>query len=253
MTDSDHSRPGRASPRRRPATSTSAAPGRRCSTGSSCASTGGRSSCALRTPTRRATGPSGPTGSSPPSTGSACPPTRGPYFQSAQADVHAAAIEALWDSGALYACACTREEIDERTRQRAAAGDPTPGYDGYCRDLGLPRGEGRALRFRTPDEGVVEVARPGAGRRGVPAAGARGLHLREGQRQAAVRAGQRGRRPDHGDLPRDPRRGPAADDAAADHAVGRAEPGRGRGPGAAGLRPPAAAGQRAGEEALQAA
>ena len=71
--------------------------------------------------------------------------------------MHAAAIEALWGSGALYACGCTREEIDERTRRRAAAGDPTPGYDGHCRDLGLPRGEGRALRFRTPDEGVVRV------------------------------------------------------------------------------------------------
>jgi glutamyl-tRNA synthetase len=84
-------------------------------------------------------------------------PDEGPFFQSAQAEVHATAIEALWDSGALYACDCTREQIDERTRQRAAAGDPTPGYDGYCRDLGLSRGEGRALRFRTPDEGVVEV------------------------------------------------------------------------------------------------
>ena len=84
-------------------------------------------------------------------------PDEGPYFQSAQEPAHSAAIEALWDSGALYACACTREEIDERTRQRAAAGDPTPGYDGHCRDLGLPRGDGRALRFRTPDEGVVEV------------------------------------------------------------------------------------------------
>ena len=52
---------------------------------------------------------------------------------------------------------CTREEIDARTKQRAAAGDPTPGYDGSCRDLGLPRGEGRALRFRTPDEGVRPV------------------------------------------------------------------------------------------------
>ncbi len=50
-----------------------------------------------------------------------------------------------------------REEIDERTRLRAEAGDPTPGYDGFCRDLGLARGDGRALRFRTPDEGVVEV------------------------------------------------------------------------------------------------
>ncbi len=84
-------------------------------------------------------------------------PDEGPFFQSVQEASHAAAIEALWDSGALYACACTREEIDERTRQRAAAGDPTPGYDGHCRNLGLPRGNGRALRFRTPDEGVVEV------------------------------------------------------------------------------------------------
>jgi glutamyl-tRNA synthetase len=84
-------------------------------------------------------------------------PDEGPYFQSEQDAAHQDAIELLWESGALYACGCTREEIDERTRVRAAAGDPTPGYDGYCRDLGLPRGEGRALRFRTPDEGVVEV------------------------------------------------------------------------------------------------
>jgi glutamyl-tRNA synthetase len=84
-------------------------------------------------------------------------PDEGPFFQSAAEEVHAAAIEALWESGALYACGCTREEIDERTKQRAAAGDPTPGYDGHCRDLGLPRGAGRALRFRTPDEGVVQV------------------------------------------------------------------------------------------------
>ncbi|HXN58866.1 MAG TPA: glutamate--tRNA ligase [Acidimicrobiales bacterium] len=84
-------------------------------------------------------------------------PDEGPYFQSEQDEVHQAAIEALWESGALYACGCTREEMDDRTKARAAAGDPTPGYDGHCRDLGLARGEGRALRFRTPDEGVVEV------------------------------------------------------------------------------------------------
>jgi glutamyl-tRNA synthetase len=84
-------------------------------------------------------------------------PDEGPYFQSAQGEAHQAAIEALWAHGALYACACTRPEIDARTKARAAAGDPTPGYDGHCRDLGLPRGDGRALRFRTPDEGAVEV------------------------------------------------------------------------------------------------
>jgi glutamyl-tRNA synthetase len=84
-------------------------------------------------------------------------PDEGPFFQSAHEPAHDAAIEALWSHGALYACGCTREEIDARTHARAAAGDRTPGYDGHCRDLGLPRGEGRALRFRTPDEGVVLV------------------------------------------------------------------------------------------------
>jgi glutamyl-tRNA synthetase len=72
------------------------------------------------------------------------PPDEGPYFQSAQGRAHQAAIEALWESGALYACAARRQEIDERTRLRAAAGDPTPGYDGHCRDLGsAPRGRSR--------------------------------------------------------------------------------------------------------------
>jgi glutamyl-tRNA synthetase len=84
-------------------------------------------------------------------------PDEGPYFQSAQAPAHLEAVEALWQSGALYACGCSRDEIDARTAARAAAGDPTPGYDGFCRDRGLERGEGRALRFRTPDEGAVEV------------------------------------------------------------------------------------------------
>ncbi len=84
-------------------------------------------------------------------------PDEGPYFQSAQGEAHQEAIEALWASGALYACACTRDEIDARVKERAAAGDPTPGYDGFCRDLGLERGEGRALRFRTPDEGSVRI------------------------------------------------------------------------------------------------
>jgi glutamyl-tRNA synthetase len=84
-------------------------------------------------------------------------PDAGPYVQSAESPAHLAAIEALWSSGALYACACTREEIDARVKERAAAGNPTPGYDGFCRDLGLERGEGRALRFRTPDAGTLTV------------------------------------------------------------------------------------------------
>jgi glutamyl-tRNA synthetase len=84
-------------------------------------------------------------------------PDEGPYFQSAQGEAHQDAIEALWESGALYVCECTREEIDARTKARAAQGDATPGYDGFCRDKGLPRGNGHALRFRTSDEGVVAM------------------------------------------------------------------------------------------------
>ena len=55
-------------------------------------------------------------------------------------------------------------------RQRAAAGDPTPGYDGHCRDWAAPGG-GRALRFRTRTR-AGPGARPRARRGGVPQAGA---------------------------------------------------------------------------------
>jgi len=78
-------------------------------------------------------------------------PDEGPYRQSERAAVYEAAIARLWDAGALYACACTREEVEARTK-----GNAVPGYDGFCRDRGLGR-EGHALRFRTPDDGATVV------------------------------------------------------------------------------------------------
>jgi glutamyl-tRNA synthetase len=78
-------------------------------------------------------------------------PDEGPYRQSERTDAYQAAVDTLWDSGALYACECTREEIDTRTKANA-----TPGYDGFCRDRGLPRA-GRALRFRVPPHGTTVV------------------------------------------------------------------------------------------------
>jgi glutamyl-tRNA synthetase len=78
-------------------------------------------------------------------------PDEGPYRQSDRAPQHQAAIDRLWELGALYACDCTREEVEARTK-----GDATPGYDGHCRDRGLDR-QGRALRFRVPDEGTTVV------------------------------------------------------------------------------------------------
>jgi glutamyl-tRNA synthetase len=78
-------------------------------------------------------------------------PDEGPYRQSERAAVHAQAVDRLWDAGVLYACDCTREEVEARTK-----GNATPGYDGWCRDRGLER-QGNALRFRVPDEGETVV------------------------------------------------------------------------------------------------
>jgi glutamyl-tRNA synthetase len=75
----------------------------------------------------------------------------GPYFQSANAGEHRAAAARLHADGRAYYCDCTREAVQARTA------DPHRGYDGFCRDRGLGPGEGRALRFRTPDEGQTVV------------------------------------------------------------------------------------------------
>jgi glutamyl-tRNA synthetase len=80
-------------------------------------------------------------------------PDEGPFRQSERTDRYHQAIDALWEAGRLYACDCTRDEIDARNKEH---GIQTPGYDGYCRDRAVGR-EGHALRFPTPDEGVTVV------------------------------------------------------------------------------------------------
>ena len=78
-------------------------------------------------------------------------PDEGPYRQSERAGRHQEAVDRLWGSGALYACDCTRDAVQARTKDNA-----TPGYDGWCRTRGLPKA-GNALRFRVPDDGVTVV------------------------------------------------------------------------------------------------
>ncbi len=75
----------------------------------------------------------------------------GPYLQSERSTLYAAAVDQLFETGSVYGCDCTRSEIEERTRGR------TPGYDGFCRDRGLERGPGAAVRFAVPGEGVTVV------------------------------------------------------------------------------------------------
>jgi len=76
----------------------------------------------------------------------------GPYRQSQRGQHYQAALDDLWSNGYLYACDCTREIVLERTKANA-----TPGYDSFCRDRGLERQQGRALRFKVPREGVTVV------------------------------------------------------------------------------------------------
>jgi glutamyl-tRNA synthetase len=80
------------------------------------------------------------------------PAFEGPYFQSANEPAHRAAARQLFASGHAYYCECTREQLLERTGRADA------GYDGFCRDRGLEYAEGRALRFRTPDDGETVVS-----------------------------------------------------------------------------------------------
>ena len=75
------------------------------------------------------------------------------YRQSERKALYEAAAGQLEASGHAYWCECTRDDVDARAKER---GGP-PGYDGFCRDRGLQRAEGRALRFRTPDEGTTVV------------------------------------------------------------------------------------------------
>ena len=76
----------------------------------------------------------------------------GPFRQSSFEPRHRELADKLYESGYLYACDCTRDAIDERTKDRK-----TPGYDGYCRDRGVARSATTGLRFRTPDAGETVV------------------------------------------------------------------------------------------------
>lgn len=80
----------------------------------------------------------------------------GPYYQSSYAADHTAAATRLYGEARAYYCDCKRDDVIART------GNTHIGYDGFCRDRALGPGEGRALRFRTPDVGetvVVDLVR----------------------------------------------------------------------------------------------
>lgn len=78
------------------------------------------------------------------------PHFEGPHYQSANAELHVAAAQRLYESGAAYYCDLTGQEVQDRARELGITG-----YDGYSRDRGLEPAPGRVLRFRVPDGSTV--------------------------------------------------------------------------------------------------
>lgn len=79
----------------------------------------------------------------------------GPFYQSQRMDRYRAAIDELVKKGAAYPCYCTRERL-ETLRAEQLANKQKPRYDGHCRELPHHLNQPHVIRFRNPDEGVVE-------------------------------------------------------------------------------------------------
>jgi len=77
-----------------------------------------------------------------------------PYFQSANASLHIAAAEKLFEQGKAYYCDLTTEDIQKRAKDSGKQNE-RQGYDGYSRDRGLGPGAGHVLRFRVPEGSTV--------------------------------------------------------------------------------------------------
>jgi glutamyl-tRNA synthetase len=80
-----------------------------------------------------------------------------PYRQSERLDIYRDVLEQLHETGSVYNCYCTPEELAARREQATKEGRP-PGYDGRCRTLTQAQrsaydAEGRPFvaRFRMPE------------------------------------------------------------------------------------------------------
>jgi glutamyl-tRNA synthetase len=80
----------------------------------------------------------------------------GPFFQTQRLDIYAEFAQKLLDSAQAYYCTCSPEKI-ESMRQRAMETGGKPRYDGTCRDRGLKRSAGGAVRFKAPLSGSTTV------------------------------------------------------------------------------------------------
>ena len=83
----------------------------------------------------------------------------GPFFQSRRLDLYKATAAKILAGGYAYPCFCTKDELDQRRKEAAAAGRP-PMYDRRCRNIPpevaaarLGGGDPAAIRFAVPEGG----------------------------------------------------------------------------------------------------
>ncbi|MGR3913213.1 MAG: glutamate--tRNA ligase [Gammaproteobacteria bacterium] len=81
---------------------------------------------------------------------------RGPYYQSERGARYREVVRQLLDAGHAYYCFCARDRLEAAREAQRAAGRK-PRYDRHCRELGRQPapGEGAAVRFKNPADGVV--------------------------------------------------------------------------------------------------
>jgi glutamyl-tRNA synthetase len=80
----------------------------------------------------------------------------GPIYQTDRFDRYKEIIQQLLDEDKAYYCYCSKEEL-ETMRETQMANKEKPRYDGRCRERSEPReGVEPVIRFRNPQEGVVE-------------------------------------------------------------------------------------------------
>lgn len=85
----------------------------------------------------------------------------GPFYQSQRLDLYRETAEKLLAGGHAYYCFCTKEELEQRRAEAAAAGRP-PMYDRLCRTIETSvaaqrkaSGEAAAVRFAIPEGGAT--------------------------------------------------------------------------------------------------
>jgi glutamyl-tRNA synthetase len=80
----------------------------------------------------------------------------GPIYQTDRFDRYKEVIQQLLDEGKAYYCYCSKEEL-EAMRETQMTNKEKPRYDGRCRERTEPReGVDPVIRFRNPQDGVVE-------------------------------------------------------------------------------------------------